>query len=300
MSCTICNHPKRQEIDQALLAGSASLNALCKEYGLSISALNRHQAHLQAKVSRGRDQIQHNLFQSCYFWLSQALEMAMQTAQTAMAEGNSKLVLQALAQGSRFIKIIQKQDFQLDDQMVCAILTSPQWAGQNTLLPHDPDIMAKSRQSLAGLFSAPCPEGPPPAVPSAAPAGQQLNALQAIPPAPAQTSAKTKKQKPQSEYDPSKWEEDENMPGTECYVYDAEEEYRLHEVEKKIAQLDIDAITRGMSPVAANEKFEAIFNQLWDAIPIPTDKPLSEYLLEMRLQTEQAQHNGQDVIGFKP
>ena len=39
MSCTICNHPKRQEIDQALLAGSASLNALCKEHGLSTSAL---------------------------------------------------------------------------------------------------------------------------------------------------------------------------------------------------------------------------------------------------------------------
>jgi hypothetical protein len=293
MSCIICNHPKRQEIDQALVAGSATLNALCQEYGLSISALNRHQAHLRAKVSRARNQLQNNLFQSCYFWLSQALEMAMQTAQTAMAEGNSKLVLQALAQGSRFIKIIQKHDFQLDDGMVYDILTSPQWASQNTLLPHDPNIMAKSRQSLAGTFAAPCPDGPPPAVPSASPQGQQLDALPALLTAPVPPPAKNKKQKPQSEYDPSKWEKCDDIPGGECYVYDDEEEYRLREVEKKIAQLDIDAITRGMSPVAANEKFEAIFNQLWDAIPIPTDKPLSEYLHEQSLRAEQEKNTCQ-------
>ena len=40
--------------------------------------------------------------------------MAMQTAQAAQAEGNSKVVLQAIPQGTRLIDIILKQDFQLD------------------------------------------------------------------------------------------------------------------------------------------------------------------------------------------
>ena len=131
MSCTICNHPQRQKIDQALIAGSATLAALSQEYGLSTSALHRHKAHLQAKVSRAQDQLQDNLRQGCLFWLSQALEMTMQTAQAAQAEGNVKIVLQAVSQGTRLIKIILKQDLHLDDRLVYEILTSPQWASQD-------------------------------------------------------------------------------------------------------------------------------------------------------------------------
>ena len=103
MSCTICQHPKRQEIDQALIAGSTTLAALSQEHGLSTSALHRHKAHLQANVNRAQDQLQDNLRQGCIFWLSQALEMAMATAKAAQTEGNFKVVLQALGHGTRII-----------------------------------------------------------------------------------------------------------------------------------------------------------------------------------------------------
>ncbi len=158
MPCTICQHPQRQEIDQALVAGSVTLAALSQEYGLSTSALHRHKAHLQAKVNRAKDQLQDNLRQGCLFWLSQALEMAMQTAQAAQAEGNSKLVLQAIQHGTRLIGVILKQDFQLDSKVVYEILASPQWATQASLLPNDPQVLAVSRQTLAGTLSSPCPE----------------------------------------------------------------------------------------------------------------------------------------------
>jgi hypothetical protein len=126
MPCSICNHPQRQKIDQALVAGSSTLAALGQEYGLSTSALQRHKAHLQAKISRAQDQLQDNLRQGYIFQLSQFLEMAMQTAQAAQDEGNSRLVLQALAQGTRLINILLKQDLQLDHRVVYEILASPQ------------------------------------------------------------------------------------------------------------------------------------------------------------------------------
>ena len=88
--------------------------------------------------------------------------MAMATAKAAQAEGNVKLVLQALRQGTRLITIILKQDLHLDDKVVYGILASPQWSTQASLLPHDPNIMALSRQSLAGTLSSPCPETAPP------------------------------------------------------------------------------------------------------------------------------------------
>jgi hypothetical protein len=160
MPCTICQHPKRPDIDQALIAGSVTLAALSQEYGLSTSALHRHKAHLQARVSRAQAQLQDNLRQGYIFQLSQFLEMAMQTAQAAQAEGNFKLVLQAIAQGTRLIKIILKQDFPLDSRLVYEILASPQWATQAGLLPNDPQVLAVSRQTLAGDLDAPCPETP--------------------------------------------------------------------------------------------------------------------------------------------
>ena len=88
MSCTVCRHPKRQEIDQALAAGSAPLTALSQEHGLSTSSLHRHKAHLQVKMKQARKRLQNNLFQSFYFWLAKALEMTMETAEAAKAEKN--------------------------------------------------------------------------------------------------------------------------------------------------------------------------------------------------------------------
>jgi hypothetical protein len=161
MPCTICNHPKRPDIDQALIAGSVTLAALSQKYGLSTSALHRHKAHLEAKVSRAQAQLQDNLRQGYIFQLSQFLEMAMQTAQAAQAEGNFKLVLQAIAQGTRLIKIILKQDFPLDSRLVYEILVSPQWATQAGLLPNDPQILAAGRQALAETLSSHCPDSAP-------------------------------------------------------------------------------------------------------------------------------------------
>ena len=153
--------PSAKKSTRPLVAGSATLAALSQEYGLSTSALHRHKAHLQAKVNRAKDQLQDNLRQGCIFWLSQALEMAMATAQAAQTEGNAKIVLQALGHGTRIITLILKQDFQLDPKVVFGILASDQWATQTGLLPHDPQIMALSRQSLTGTLASPCPENEP-------------------------------------------------------------------------------------------------------------------------------------------
>jgi hypothetical protein len=175
MNCTVCQHPQRQEIDQALITGSATLEALSQNYGLSTSALQRHKAHLRLKVDRARNQLQDNLRQGCLFWLSQALEMCMQTAQDAQTEGNSRILLQAIRQGTRLITIILKQDFQLDDRIVFEMLSSPEWATQDSLLPHNPQVLIAGRRALTRTLSSPCS-----AIDSASPEDVDLESLQAM------------------------------------------------------------------------------------------------------------------------
>ncbi len=47
MNCTVCQHPQRELIDRALLAG-ASQKMLAWRHGLSAAALSRHKKHLLA------------------------------------------------------------------------------------------------------------------------------------------------------------------------------------------------------------------------------------------------------------
>src|SRR5579862_10054918 len=43
--CTVCNHPEREAIDEALRRGSPSLRELAKQTGLHHAALFRHKRH---------------------------------------------------------------------------------------------------------------------------------------------------------------------------------------------------------------------------------------------------------------
>ena len=283
MSCTICNHPQRQKIDQALVAGSATLAALSQEYGLSTSALHRHKAHLQAKVTRAKDQLLNNLRQGCIFWLSQALEMISQTTQAAQAEGNFKVVLQAVQQGTRLITIILKQDFQLDDTIIYQILASPQWTTQASLLPHDPKIMSMSRQSLAGSLSTPCPEtGTQPTSPESMGdlGGLDLDKLQALFPALAQPA--TAQPKTANRPLPPR-EKSGKLPGKNQPRNNNSEKNQEDRLYEKIAGIiDLPSLAKNLTLGTQNSELETLFPG-----KLPADIPLSEYIYEQSLRESQ-------------
>jgi hypothetical protein len=275
MSCTICQHPQRPAIDQALMTGSATLAALGQQYNLSTSALHRHKAHLQAKVSRAKDQFQDNLRQGCLFWLSQALEIAMATAQAAQAEGNAKIVLQALAHGTRIINLILKQDFQLDPGMVFGILASDQWTTQTGLLPQDPKLMALSRQSLTGTLAAPCPENDPASPVSPA----DLDLLQ-------QNLLSLAQQlvQPQTGNHPSQHREKSGkLPGKNRPQKDNNEKNQEDRLYEKIAGIiDLPSLAKNLTLGTRNSELETLFPG-----KIPADIPLSEYIYEQSLRESQ-------------
>ena len=130
--------------------------------------------------------------------------MTMQTAKAAQAEGNGKIVLQAVSQGTRLIKIILKQDLHLDDRVIYEILASSDWSTQAALLPDDPRIMALGRQSLAETLSSPCPETP--AVSPSPVSQENLDCIQQLFPDLASPATSTPK--------PGKmWEKSGKLPG---------------------------------------------------------------------------------------
>lgn len=58
--CTVCNHPAKEEIDNAIIKGE-SLRPLAALYGLSPSALSRHHKHIRRAIAAELKQDQFRL-----------------------------------------------------------------------------------------------------------------------------------------------------------------------------------------------------------------------------------------------
>ena len=158
MSCTVCHHPERQAIDQALLARTATLAQLSEQHHLSTSALHRHKQHLLKKMTHVRSRFQDILSEGWLVILNSFLELIIRAVQTAGAEGNTRLVLQAVRQGTAILKFMHKLDVTLAPDTVQRLLSSPEWSHQEGLLPTDLKFFVGSRLALAHNLSSSCPE----------------------------------------------------------------------------------------------------------------------------------------------
>lgn len=158
MHCTVCTHPQRREIDQALLAGGQTFEALHHLYGPSLSALWRHKQHLQKKISQVQNRVESSLHLARFLKLNMFLETSVQALQNAHAEGNTRLVLLAIREGTRIIRLLEKIPLRFDDVTTYRLLHHPQGFTQAQDLPSDPQLLATCQQGLAHFLNIPCPE----------------------------------------------------------------------------------------------------------------------------------------------
>ena len=159
MPCTVCSHPQCHDIDLALLAGSATLDALQARYGPSRSAIQRHKKHLVDKVDRAEARIDQNLRLTYLFQLNAYQEAAAATVAAARAAGNARLTIQAANSGARILTAMARLETKLGRETTYRLLAAPEWVKSGCLLPEDPNLLTGPRRSLAqGLFSA-CPDG---------------------------------------------------------------------------------------------------------------------------------------------
>jgi hypothetical protein len=161
MPCTICSHPRRQDIDLALLNRTATLTQLSTQHGLSTSALSRHKLHLLKKMDQAKSRFQDMLREGYLFILNKSLEKVWWAVQTAEAAGDSRQLLQGVRQATDILKFMAKLDGAFTADTVHRLLASTQWAEAGSLLPTDPQFVAGCHQALADSLFAPCPESAP-------------------------------------------------------------------------------------------------------------------------------------------
>ena len=159
--CTVCTHPDFQAIDQALLAGNGTLEALSRQYGPSPSALHRHKKHLQEKISQARRCLDHNLRQGYLFKLNQTLAEVEIASAKAQAADNVDQVFKGARVKNRLIRDLSKMETPWDTNTVYRLMASTQWQSQDCLLPTEPEFLAAGHKILAEALFHPCPEPSP-------------------------------------------------------------------------------------------------------------------------------------------
>ena len=159
--CTVCTHPDFQAIDQALLAGNGTLEALSRQYGPSPSALHRHKKHLQEKIFEARRCLDHNLRQGYLFKLNQTLAEVEIASAKAQAADNVDQVFKGARVKNRLIRDLSKMETPWDTTTVYRLMASTQWQSQDCLLPTEPEFLAAGHKILAEALFHPCPEPTP-------------------------------------------------------------------------------------------------------------------------------------------
>jgi hypothetical protein len=160
MKCSVCHHPRRQDIDHALLAGSLTLSALSQNFGPSLSALWRHKKHLQEKMRQAEKRLEANLRQGYLFKLNQTLAEVEIASAKAQAADNVDQVFKGARVKNRLIRDLSKMEAPWDTHTVYRLVASTQWQSQDCLLPTEPEFLTTGHKILANALFCPCPEPP--------------------------------------------------------------------------------------------------------------------------------------------
>jgi hypothetical protein len=125
--CTVCDHPGRHGIDEALVSG-APYRSVAKRFELSESAVYRHKAeHLPAHLLKARDVEEvaqaDDLLEQMRHLQAQALDI-LERAEKA---GDLRTALVAISQARGNLELLGKLAGELDERPVVNLNVSPEW-----------------------------------------------------------------------------------------------------------------------------------------------------------------------------
>lgn len=126
-TCTVCKHPKRREIDKAIVAGAA-LRDIAGRFDLTKSSVERHKADdlPQVLVEAAKEEDKRHAI-DIYQQLKAINGACLSILKQAREEGANVTALQAVDRLHRQIELQARLLGDLDDRPQINILMSPVW-----------------------------------------------------------------------------------------------------------------------------------------------------------------------------
>ncbi len=126
-SCTLCEHPKREEIDRALVGETSNLS-VSSVFGVSESAVRRHKAnHLPAKLVMATKVAEVAEADTLLDQVKGLQGRAYAILEKAEETGELRTALGAIREARGNLELLAKLLGELDERPVVNLNISPEW-----------------------------------------------------------------------------------------------------------------------------------------------------------------------------
>jgi hypothetical protein len=107
--CSTCSHPRRREIDLALIAHSVGYRRIAARFGLSETSVRRHQnTHLRKQIIQSKEARMLASSESLIAEMNRLHSYVVRVLQRGEAAGDDDLVLRGVSQGQRNVETLMR------------------------------------------------------------------------------------------------------------------------------------------------------------------------------------------------
>src|SRR5215216_5788772 len=125
--CTVCDHPERHSIDEALVTG-APYRSVAKRFELSESSVYRHKTgHLPAHLLKAREAKEAARADDLLDQVRNLQAHALDILERAEETGDLRTALAAISQARGNLELLGKLAGELDERPVVNLNISPEW-----------------------------------------------------------------------------------------------------------------------------------------------------------------------------
>jgi hypothetical protein len=125
--CTVCDHPERHGIDEALVSGTP-YRSVAKQFELSESAVYRHKTeHLPAHLSRARAAEEIARADDLLEQVRHLQTHALDILERAEKAGDLRTALAAITQARGNLELLGKLAGELDERPMVNLNVTPEW-----------------------------------------------------------------------------------------------------------------------------------------------------------------------------
>lgn len=107
MTCRICQHKSRGEIDGLLVLG-VPLRAVCAQFGVARTSLHRHSKHVRDMAAKGLQRVTLEYSKHLRQSMAQVQKATLEIMEAAKRDGNKELALRAAAEARANTECMRK------------------------------------------------------------------------------------------------------------------------------------------------------------------------------------------------
>jgi hypothetical protein len=154
-SCTVCEHPAREEIDRALVGGASNRSA-ASLYDVSEAAVRCHKAnHLPAKLVMAEQAAEVTEASNLLAQVQDLQGRALAILDKAEGTGDLRTALSAIREARGNLELLAKLLGELDDRPVLNLHISPEWLELRTVIVGALEPYSEARGAVLRAIEGP-------------------------------------------------------------------------------------------------------------------------------------------------